>query len=171
MIMTMIFSLKAWLCYLAEDANGMVNLFGSLDSLSEQTGFVVAPENLISEPRTIYNARPQGDLTQEQILSISLKVKFIDYSKKNILVYKQRRLILYQCEENFKDAIRFKKTNGRSVIWLQFRVISFGQLSEQALRYDLFCLKPYLSRQRHLRYPFGLWPFEEERGRIIGEKR
>jgi hypothetical protein len=38
-----------------------------------------------------------------------MKVKFIDYSK-NILVYKQRRDFLYQClEENFKDAIRFKK--------------------------------------------------------------
>jgi GntR family transcriptional regulator/MocR family aminotransferase len=61
-----------------------------------------------------------------------MKVKFIDYSKKNILVYKQRRDFLYQClEENFKDAIRFK-TNGR-LIWLQFNtVISLIQLSESA---------------------------------------
>jgi GntR family transcriptional regulator/MocR family aminotransferase len=49
MIMTMIFSLKAWLLPMASsDANGMVIYLGKLgQSLfpSFQTGFVVAPEN------------------------------------------------------------------------------------------------------------------------------
>jgi GntR family transcriptional regulator/MocR family aminotransferase len=80
----------------------------------------------------------QGDLTQEQMLSeLIYEGEFIDYSKKTY--WSISKDFLYQClEENFKDAIRFK-TNGGLAIWLQFNtVISLVQLSEQALRYDLF---------------------------------
>jgi GntR family transcriptional regulator/MocR family aminotransferase len=94
----------------------------------------------------------QGDLTQEQMLSeLIYEGEIHRLLKKNILVYKQRRDFLYQClEENFKDAIRFK-TNGWLAIWLQFNtVISLIQLSEQALRYDLFCLKPYFIKTKTL---------------------
>jgi GntR family transcriptional regulator/MocR family aminotransferase len=48
------------------------NLFGKAwTSLfpSFQTGFVVAPENLISEAKNYLQMLDQGDLTQEQMLS------------------------------------------------------------------------------------------------------
>jgi GntR family transcriptional regulator/MocR family aminotransferase len=62
----------------------------------------------------------------------------------------------YQClEENFKDAVRFKK-NGWLAIWLQFRdLISLIQLSEQAYA-DLFCLILYQDKDTcAIRLGFG----------------
>ena len=102
----------------SSDANGMVIYLGKLgQSLfpSFQTGFVVAPENLISEAKNYLQMLDrQGDLTQEQMLSeLIYEGEIHRLLKKNILVYKQRRDFLYRClEENFKDAIRFKKPTG-----------------------------------------------------------
>jgi GntR family transcriptional regulator/MocR family aminotransferase len=91
----------------------------------------------------------QGDLTQEQMLSeLIYEGEIHRLLKKNILVYKQRRDFLYQClEENFKDAVVLKPTGGLA-IWLQFSTVISIQLSEQALRYDLFCLKPYFIKTK-----------------------
>jgi GntR family transcriptional regulator/MocR family aminotransferase len=128
MIMTMIFSLKAWLCYGQLRCKWNGNLFGKAWTVlfpSFQTGFVVAPENLISEAKNYLQMLDrQGDLTQEQMLSeLIYEGEIHRLLKKNILVYKQRRDFLYQClEENFKDAIRFK-TNGGLAIWLQFNTV------------------------------------------------
>jgi hypothetical protein len=36
------------------------------------------------------------------------------------------------------------------------------KLSEQALRYDLFCPKTILYQTRHLRIRLRLWPLNEE---------
>jgi GntR family transcriptional regulator/MocR family aminotransferase len=95
------------------------NLFGKAWTAfpSFQTGFVVAPENLISE---VKNYLMLAGLTQEQMLSeLIYEGEFIDYSKKTYWSI-SKDAILYQClEENFKDAIRFK-TNRWLAIWLQF---------------------------------------------------
>jgi GntR family transcriptional regulator/MocR family aminotransferase len=149
----------------SSDADGMVIYLGKLgQSLfpSFQTGFVVAPENLISEAKNYLQMLDrQGDLTQEQMLSeLIYEGEIHRLLKKNILVYKQRRDFLYQClEENFKDAIRFKKPTGGLAIWLQFnRVISLVQLSEQALRFDLFLPKTILYQDKDtcaIRLGFG----------------
>jgi GntR family transcriptional regulator/MocR family aminotransferase len=93
--------------------------------------------------------------------------------KKNILVYKQRRDFLYQClEQNFKDAIRFKKPTGGLAIWLEFNtVISLVQLSEQALRHDLFLPKTILYQDKDtcaIRLGFG--HLHEEEIEIIVKK-
>jgi GntR family transcriptional regulator/MocR family aminotransferase len=111
----------------------------------------------------------QGDLTQEQMLSeLIYEGEIHRLLKKNILVYKQRRDFLYQClEENFKDAIRFKKTNGGLAIWLQFNTVIFVQLSEQALRHDLFCLKPYFIKTKTLAIRLGFGHLNEEEIEII----
>jgi GntR family transcriptional regulator/MocR family aminotransferase len=149
----------------SSDVNGMVIYLGKLgQSLfpSFQTGFVVAPENLISEAKNYLQMLDrQGDLTQEQMLSeLIYEGEIHRLLKKNILVYKQRRDFLYQClEENFKDAVRFKKPTGGLAIWLQFNtVISLVQLSEQALRYDLFLPKTILYQDKDtcaIRLGFG----------------
>jgi hypothetical protein len=36
------------------------------------------------------------------------------------------------------------------------------KLSEQALRYDLFCPKTILYQDKTLTHPFELWPLNEE---------
>ncbi|MGO4818367.1 aminotransferase-like domain-containing protein [Flavobacterium sp. W22_SRS_FP1] len=162
----------------SSDANGMVIYLGKLgQSLfpSFQTGFVVAPENLISEAKNYLRMLDhQGDLTQEQMLSeLIYEGEIHRLLKKNILVYKQRRDFLYQClEENFKDAIRFKKPTGGLAIWLQFNtVISLVQLSEQALRYDLFLPKTILYQDKNtcaIRLGFG--HLNEEEIEIVVKK-
>jgi GntR family transcriptional regulator/MocR family aminotransferase len=102
----------------SSDANGMVIYLGKLgQSLfpSFQTGFVVAPENLISEAKNYLQILDrQGDLIQEQMLSeLIYEGEIHRLLKKNILVYKQRRDFLCQClEEYFKDTIRYKKPTG-----------------------------------------------------------
>ncbi|SDW02943.1 aminotransferase-like domain-containing protein [Flavobacterium degerlachei] len=162
----------------SSDASGMVIYLGKLgQSLfpSFQTGFVVAPENLISEAKNYLQMLDrQGDLTQEQMLSeLIYEGEIHRLLKKNILVYKQRRDFLYQClEENFKDVIRFKKPTGGLAIWLQFNtVISLVQLSEQALRYDLFLPKTILYQDKDtcaIRLGFG--HLNEEEIEIIVKK-
>lgn len=162
----------------SSDANGMVIYLGKLgQSLfpSFQTGFVVAPENLISEAKNYLQMLDrQGDLTQEQMLSeLIYEGEIHRLLKKNILVYKQRRDFLYQClEENFKDTIRFKKPTGGLAIWLQFNtVIPLVQLSEQALRYDLFLPKTILYQDKDtcaIRLGFG--HLNEEEIEIITKK-
>ena len=162
----------------SSDANGMVIYLGKLgQSLfpSFQTGFVVAPENLISEAKNYLQMLDrQGDLTQEQMLSeLIYEGEIHRLLKKNILVYKQRRDFLYQClEENFKDAIRFKKPTGGLAIWLQFNtVISLVQLSEQALRHDLFLPKTILYQDKDtcaIRLGFG--HLNEEEIEIVVKK-
>jgi GntR family transcriptional regulator/MocR family aminotransferase len=68
-----------------------------------------------------------------------MKVKFIDYSKKNILVYKQRRIFYTNVLKKILKMLSVLKPTGGLAIWLQFNtVISLVQLSEQALRYDFF---------------------------------
>jgi GntR family transcriptional regulator/MocR family aminotransferase len=127
----------------SSDANGMVIYLGKLgQSLfpSFQTGFVVAPENLISEAKTICNARPPGDLTQEQMLSeLIYEGEIHRLLKKNILVYKQRRdFYTNVLKKILKMLSVFKKTNGGLAIWLQFNTVISVQLSEQALRMIYF---------------------------------
>ncbi len=149
------------------NADGMVIYLGKLgQSLfpSFQTGFVVAPENLISEAKNYLQMLDrQGDLIREQMLSELIYEGEIHRLLKNILVYKRRRDFLCQClEENFKDTIRFKKPTGGLALWLEFITeIPLVQLSEQALKHDsVFAQNHSLSRQRHLRDPFGFWAFE-----------
>jgi GntR family transcriptional regulator/MocR family aminotransferase len=162
----------------SSDANGMVIYLGKIgQSLfpSFQTGFVVAPENLISEAKNYLQILDrQGDLIQEQMLSeLIYEGEIHRLLKKNILIYKQRRDFLCQClEENFKDTIRFNKPTGGLAIWLQFNtVISLIQLSDQALKYDLFLPKTILYQDKDtcaIRLGFG--HLNEEEIEIIVKK-
>jgi GntR family transcriptional regulator / MocR family aminotransferase len=149
----------------SSDVSGMVIYLGKLgQSLfpSFQTGFVVAPENLIAEAKNYLQMMDrQGDLIQEQMLSeLIYEGEIHRLLKKNIVVYKQRRDFLCQClEEYFKDAIRFKKPTGGLALWLQFNtLIPLFQLSEKALNYDLFLPKTILYQDKDtcaIRLGFG----------------
>lgn len=149
----------------SSDPNGMVIYLGRLgQSLfpSFQTGFVVAPQNLISEAKNYLQMLDrQGDLIQEQMLSeLIYEGEIHRLLKKNILVYKKRRDFLCQClEENFKDKIQYKKPTGGLALWVQFTtVISLAQLSEQALNFDLFIPKTILYQDKNtcaIRLGFG----------------
>jgi GntR family transcriptional regulator/MocR family aminotransferase len=156
---------RAMLPLASSDTDGMVIYLGKLgQSLfpSFQTGFVVAPENLIGEAKNYLQMLDrQGDLIQEQMLSeLIYEGEIHRLLKKNILVYKQRRDFLCQClEENFKDTIRFKKPTGGLAIWLEFKTkISLVQLAGHSIRNDLFVPKTILYQDKYtcaIRLGFG----------------
>lgn len=147
------------------DANGMVIYLGKVgQSLfpSFQTGFVVAPDNLILEAKNYLKMLDrQGDLIQEQLISeLIYEGEIHRLIKKNVFIYKKRCDYLCAClTENFKQTIRFEKPNGGLAIWLQFEPkISLVQLAEQAYKNDLFLPKTILYQDKNtcaIRFGFG----------------
>lgn len=156
---------SAMLPMASADENGMIIYLGKLgQSLfpNFQTGFVVAPENLITEAKNyLHMLDRQGDLIQEQMLSELISEGEIHrLLKKNSVIYMQRRD--YFCkflQEQFKETIAIKKPSGGLAVWIQFQPsISLIQLSEEASRYDLFIPKTILYQNKNtcaIRSGFG----------------
>lgn len=147
------------------DASGMVIYLGKLgQSLfpSFQTGFVVAPENLISEAKNYLQLLDkQGDIIQEQMLSELISEGEISrLIKKNIVIYKQRREFLStSLKSHFKESITWQLPSGGLAIWLQFKVkISLVKLAEAAEKKDLYLPKTTLYQDKNtcaIRFGFG----------------
>lgn len=147
------------------DASGMVIYLGKLgQSLfpSFQTGFVVAPENLISEAKNYLQLLDkQGDIIQEQMLSELISEGEISrLIKKNIIIYKQRRDCLCKCLETyFENIITWQLPSGGLAIWLKFKVkISLVKLAEAAEKNDLYLPKKTLYQDKNtcaIRFGFG----------------
>ncbi|NCT09953.1 MAG: PLP-dependent aminotransferase family protein [Flavobacteriia bacterium] len=160
------------------DANGMVIYLGKLgQSLfpSFQTGFVVAPENLISEAKNYLQLLDkQGDLIQEQMLSELIHEGEIHrLMKKNSVVYKKRQEVFCKhLETYFKNIISWEKPLGGLAIWLQFpSKIPLLQLAEEAEKQDLFLPKTILYQDKitcAIRFGFG--HLNEEEIEIVVKK-
>lgn len=147
------------------DGNGMVIYLGKIgQSLfpSFQTGFVVAPNNLIAEANnylTLLDA--QGDLIQEQMLSeLIAEGEIHRLLKKNIVAYKQRRDVLCAClNRYFETIISYQKPTGGLAIWLEFKqTISLVKLAEEAERLEVFLPKTILYQDKNtcaIRFGFG----------------
>jgi GntR family transcriptional regulator/MocR family aminotransferase len=156
---------SAMLPMASADANGMVIYLGKLgQSLfpSFHTGFVVAPENFISEAKNYLQLLDkQGDLIQEQMLSeLISEGEIYRLKKKNIVTYKRRRdsLCAY-LKYYFKDSITWNIPSGGLAIWLQFtKTISLVKLAEEAEKIDLFLPKTILYQDKNtcaIRFGFG----------------
>ena len=147
------------------DTNGMVIYLGKLgQSLfpSFQTGFVIAPENLISEAKNYLQLLDkQGDLIQEQMLSeLITEGEIYRLMKKNIVNYKQRRD--YFCKlltTYFKEVAQWNIPTGGLAIWLQFEPkISLIKLAKEANKNDLFIPNTVLYQDKNtcaIRVGFG----------------
>ncbi|MGA1225928.1 MAG: PLP-dependent aminotransferase family protein [Tamlana sp.] len=156
---------SAMLPMASADANGMVIYLGKLgQSLfpSFQTGFVVAPENLVLEAKNYLQLLDkQGDLIQEQMLSELISEGEIHrLMKKNVIIYKQRRDCLCRClEKYFMAGITYEIPSGGLAIWLQFEPkIALVKLAEQAEKLDLFLPKTILYQDRNtcaIHFGFG----------------
>lgn len=162
---------SAMLPMASADVNGMVIYLGKLgQSLfpSFQTGFVIAPENLISEAKNYLQLLDaQGDLIQQQMLSELINEgEIYRLMKKNIIIYKQRRdclcklLTLY-----FIEIAHWKVPAGGLAIWLQFQhQISLVKLAEEAEKHHLFLPKTILYQNKNtcaIRFGFGHLDLEE----------
>ena len=149
----------------SSDANGMVIYLGKLgQSLfpSFQTGFVVAPENIISEAKNYLQILDkQGDLIQEQLLSeLIYEGEIHRLLKKNTVIYKKRRDYTFDCLKHyFNDLIQIKKPSGGLAIWIEFTSsISLVQLAEHVLKLDVFLPKTLLYQDKNtcaIRFGFG----------------
>ncbi|MFT4645688.1 MAG: GntR family transcriptional regulator/MocR family aminotransferase [Glaciecola sp.] len=156
---------SAMLPMASSDANGMVIYLGKLgQSLfpSFQTGFVVAPENLISEANNYLQLLDrQGDLIQEQMLSELINEgEIYRLMKKNVVTYKQRRDCLCKLlTKFFSEIAQWKTPSGGLAIWLQFQVkISLVKLAKEAKKNDLFLPKTILYQDKNtcaIRFGFG----------------
>ena len=153
------------------DNNGMVIYLGKLgQSLfpSFQTGFVVAPENLITEASNYLQLLDkQGDLIQEQMLSeLITEGEIYRLSKKNMIVYKQRRDYLCKLlKENFSEIATFSIPSGGLALWLKFApTVSLVKLAQQAEKVDLFLPSTILYQNKNtcaIRFGYGHLTFEE----------
>ena len=153
------------------DVSGMVIYLGKLgQSLfpSFQTGFVVAPENLISEAKNYLQLLDkQGDLIQEQMLSELINEgEIYRLMKKNIVTYKQRRDSLTEfLTQHFSKIAKWEIPSGGLAIWLQFKQqISLVKLAEEAEKNDLFLPKKVLYQNKNIcaiRFGFGHLDVEE----------
>ena len=162
---------SAMLPIASADANGMVIYLGRLgQSLfpSFQTGFVVAPENLISEANNYLQLLDQqGDLIQEQMLSELINEGEIHrLMKKNIVIYKQRRDCLCKLLTVYFGAIaEWDIPSGGLAIWLKFKPkISLIKLAEEAEKNDLFLPQTVLYQDKNtcaVRFGFGHLNTEE----------
>ncbi|MCG1034916.1 PLP-dependent aminotransferase family protein [Polaribacter sargassicola] len=162
---------SAMLPMASADANGMVIYLGKLgQSLfpSFQSGFVIAPENVISEAKNYLQLLDaQGDLIQQQIISeLIYEGEIHRLIKKNVVVYKQRRD--YLCSlltTHFSKIAQWKIPSGGLAIWLEFKEqISLVKLAEETEKNDLFLPKTILYQDKNtcaIRFGFGHLKEEE----------
>ena len=153
------------------DNNGMVIYLGNLgQSLfpSFQTGFVIAPENLIQEARNyLYLLDEQGDLIQQQMLSELIhEGEIYRLMKKNIVIYKERRDYLNTLLKHyFSEIAAWEIPKGGLAIWLSFsKHISLIQLTQEAEKNNLFIPKTILYQNKKtcaIRFGFGHLTQEE----------
>jgi GntR family transcriptional regulator/MocR family aminotransferase len=149
----------------SKDPEGMVIYLGKLgQSLfpSFQTGFVIAPKNLISEAKNYLQLLDkQGDLIQEQMLSELINEgEIYRLMKKNIVAYKLRRdTICKELSTHFSEISRWATPAGGLAIWLEFEpAISLVKLAAEAKKNDLFLPKTLLYQNKNtcaIRFGFG----------------
>ncbi len=156
---------SAMLPMASADANGMVIYLGKFGKSlfpSFQTGFVVAPENLISEAKNYLELLDkQGDLIQEQMLSELINEgEIYRLMKKNIVIYKKRRdLLCSLLTKYFLETAQWEIPSGGLAIWLQFYPkISLLKLAKEAEKNDLYLPKTILYQDKNtcaIRFGFG----------------
>ena len=156
---------SAMLPMASSDANGMVIYLGKFGKSlfpSFQTGFVVAPENLISEAKNYLELLDkQGDLIQEQMLSeLIYEGEIYRLMKKNIVIYKKRLDFLCSLlTKHFLETAQWEIPSGGLAIWLQFHPkISLLKLAKEAEKNDLFLPKTILYQDKNtcaIRFGFG----------------
>ena len=156
---------SAMLPMASADANGMVIYLGKFGKSlfpSFQTGFVIAPENLISEAKNYLELLDkQGDLIQEQMLSELINEgEIYRLMKKNIIIYKKRRdLLCNLLTTYFLKSAQWNIPSGGLAIWLQFHPkISLLKLAEEAEKNNLHLPKTILYQDKKtcaIRFGFG----------------
>jgi len=153
------------------DTDGMVIYIGSLGkSLAPgfRTGFIVAPEDLMTEMRKYLGIIDrQGDVLMEYVLGEMISEGEINrYLKKSLKIYQERRDYFSDLlQENLGEFIDFQKPSGGLAIWAEWKApVNLMQLSRACAGKNLFIPKTLLYQNKNLtaiRLGFGSLNFEE----------
>ncbi|WP_394666262.1 PLP-dependent aminotransferase family protein [uncultured Chryseobacterium sp.] len=139
------------------DTNGMVIYIGSFGkSLAPgfRTGFIVAPENLMSEMRKHLGIIDrQGDILMEHVLGEMIAEGEINrYLKKSLKIYQERRdYFIHLIQESLENYIQFEKPSGGLAVWAEWQIpINLMQLSKNCAQNNLFIPKTLLYQNKNL---------------------
>jgi len=139
------------------DTNGMVVYIGSFGkSLAPgfRTGFIVAPENLMTEMRKYLGIIDrQGDILMEHVLGEMIAEGEINrYLKKSLKIYQERRDHFADLiQGNVGEVVRFKKPAGGLAIWMELDFkVNLMQLSRNCIQNNLFIPKTLLYQNQEL---------------------
>ncbi|MGN7824961.1 PLP-dependent aminotransferase family protein [Chitinophaga sp. 22536] len=153
------------------DTNGMVvytGAFGKSLAPGFRTGFIIAPENLMTEMRKHLGIIDrQGDVLMEQVLGEMIESGEIHrYLKKSLKVYRERRdHIVTVMQEELQDFMELRKPAGGLAVWTRWkRPINLMQLGKACARNNLFIPKTLLYQHKDLtamRLGFGHFTQEE----------
>ena len=147
------------------DTNGMIiylGRFGQSLLPAFQTGFVIAPENLILAAKNYRQMiDKQGDFILENVLAEMIHEGEIHrLLKKSVKTYKSRRdLFCEQLKNTFEKQIQWEKPNGGLAVWINFiPPVSLTRLAKEAQKQDLDLPKHLLYQSQEmcgLRLGFG----------------
>ncbi|MEC5145865.1 PLP-dependent aminotransferase family protein [Chitinophaga sp. 212800010-3] len=153
------------------DSNGMVvytGAFGKSLAPGFRTGFIVAPENLMTEMRKHLGIIDrQGDVLMEQVLGEMIEAGEIQrYLKKSLKVYQERRDHFVELlQQHLGGYIDFKKPAGGLAVWIRWKQpINLMRLSRVCAQNNLFIPKTLLYQQKDLtamRLGFGHMTLQE----------
>ncbi|NIG54717.1 PLP-dependent aminotransferase family protein [Chitinophaga sp. Cy-1792] len=139
------------------DKNGMViyiGAFGKSLAPGFRTGFIVAPEDLMTEMRKHLGIIDrQGDVLMEQVLGEMIEEGEIHrYLKKSLKVYQERRDHFTELlSDQLDEYIAFKKPAGGLAVWTRWKQpVNLMQLSKECAKNNLFIPKTLLYQHRDL---------------------
>ncbi|MCD1116700.1 aminotransferase-like domain-containing protein [Chryseobacterium turcicum] len=139
------------------DTNGMVIYIGSFGKSlvpGFRTGFIVAPENLMTEMRKYLGIIDrQGDVLMEHVLGEMIAEGEINrYLKKSLKTYQERRdYFVSLLEQNLSDYIHFQKPTGGLAVWMKWKIpVNLMQLSRNCAQNNLFIPKTLLYQNKNL---------------------
>ncbi|MFC0425364.1 aminotransferase-like domain-containing protein [Chryseobacterium scophthalmum] len=139
------------------DTNGMVIYIGSFGKSlvpGFRTGFIVAPEDLMTEMRKYLGIIDrQGDVLMEHVLGEMIAEGEISrYLKKSLKTYQERRdHFVSLLEQDLGGYIDFQKPSGGLAVWMKWKIhINLMQLSRNCAQNNLFIPKTLLYQNKNL---------------------
>lgn len=154
-----------------QDTHGTVVYLGTIGKAlfpALETGFIVAPENLITEVKNYYQMIDlQGDLVKEQIVAELIhQGEMYRQTNKKLLLYKERRdAMVSALAKHFKSLVTFHKPSGGLAFFIHFKKhIPLGALAQQLKLYDISLPKHLLYQTKSIcaiRLGFGHLTIEE----------
>jgi len=139
------------------DTNGMVIYIGSFGKSlvpGFRTGFIIAPENLMTEMRKYLGIIDrQGDVLMEHVLGEMIAEGEINrYLKKSLKIYQERRdYFVSLLEQNLGEYIDFQKPSGGLAVWMKWKIpVNLMQLSRNCAQNNLFIPKTLLYQNKNL---------------------